>query len=153
MSASAAQAYNRVNVHSNIDGASPHQLIQMLMGGVMSAVAAARGHMERGETEPKGVCISKAINRLEGLRGSLDPTASADIAGNLDSLYDYMIRQCLLANVDNSPEPLDEVSDLMAGLKSAWDAIEPQSPATAGPGSQPAPVAEPGDIPKFNTSV
>ncbi len=49
-----------------------------------------------------------------------------DIAQNLDALYDFMIRQISLANVQNDPEPIDGVIDILREIKSAWDQIPPE---------------------------
>jgi len=70
------------------------------------------------------MAISKAIMIIEnGLRASLDKNAGGQIAVSLDSLYDYMARRLMLANVGNKPEMLEEVIALLLDLKTAWDAI------------------------------
>ncbi|MCH8506840.1 MAG: flagellar export chaperone FliS, partial [Ectothiorhodospiraceae bacterium] len=81
--------------------ADPHRLIQMLMEGFLTRVAQARGAMERGQTADKGVEIGKAISIVEGLRVSLDMERGGELSESLASLYEYMQRRLLEANLHN----------------------------------------------------
>jgi len=119
----ALDQYSQNAVQTRIESASPHRLIQMLMEGALDKIAAARGHMERGEIQPKGQQIGSAISILEGLKSSLDKEKGGDIAQNLEELYLYMERRLLEAHRSNDPSLLDEVSDLLKQIKEAWDAI------------------------------
>ena len=120
----AVQKYARVNAHSGVHSASPHRLIQMLMQASLSAMAVARGHILREETEQKGLALGKAINRIEGLRASLDTEAGGEIAANLHGLYEYMKRRLLEANLNDDAHAVSEVESLMHEVKAAWDTIE-----------------------------
>lgn len=120
---SAVQHYNKVNVSSSVEEASPHRLIQMLMTGALEKIATAKGHMARGEISPKGGNISWAISIIDGLRASLDLESGGEIAQNLDDLYDYMTRRLARANIEDNADILDEVSSLLRSVKSAWDEI------------------------------
>ena len=141
-SRSGANAYAKVGLETGVIAASPHKLIVMLFEGAMTAVTAALGHMQAGETEKKGKAISKAILIIQdGMRASLDKEAGGEIAASLDALYDYMVRRLLQANLSNKPEMLDEVHTLLADLKSAWDAIGAQAPAAAPAAAAPRPSA------------
>ncbi|HHH42951.1 MAG TPA: flagellar export chaperone FliS [Gammaproteobacteria bacterium] len=110
-----------------MESASPHRLIQMLLEGALDKIAAARGHMERGEIQPKGEQVGSAISIIEGLKSSLDKDRGGEIARNLEDLYIYMERRLIEANRDNDTSLLDEVSDLLRQIKEAWDAIADQA--------------------------
>jgi flagellar secretion chaperone FliS len=60
------------------------------------------------------------------LRGSLNLAEGAGLAENLSNLYDYMMRQLLLANVNSEAGPVKEVLGLLNDIRSAWLAIGPQ---------------------------
>src|SRR3569832_1146925 len=120
---SALQQYNQVRTHAQIEGASPHRLIQMLMEGALDKIRIAKGFMERRKIPEKVQHINWALSILDGLRYSLDMEKGVDIAQNLDSLYDYMQRRLVVANMDNDPAILDEVVGLLIEIKSAWDAL------------------------------
>jgi len=119
----AVQQYKNVSLQSEIAAASPHRLIQMLMEGVVTKIAAARHCMQNANIAGKGESISMAISIIDGLRASLDKANGGEIAENLDNLYDYMGRRLLIANLKNDESILLEVSDLISEIKSAWDAI------------------------------
>ena len=125
-----AHAYAKVGLETGVAAASPHQLIAMLFDGAITAVKAAAGHMRAREIEKKGKAISKAITIIEnGMRASLDKKNGGEIAANLDALYEYMSGRLLEANLHNNTGMLEEVENLLSGLKISWDAIG--SPAKA----------------------
>jgi flagellar protein FliS len=118
--------YSRVAVESELSSASPHRLVQMLFQGALDKLAIAKGHVERKEFSKKSEHISWAISIIGGLRNSLDMEHGGDIAANLDSLYEYMIRRLIEANRLNDLAILKEVSSLLVDIKEAWDAIPRQ---------------------------
>ncbi|MGR8999896.1 MAG: flagellar export chaperone FliS [Gammaproteobacteria bacterium] len=123
---SAMRQYQQVNVHSSIMDASPHRLVQMLMEGVLEKIALAKGNIIRNEIAPKGENIGKAISIISGLQASLNKEAGGEIAENLNSLYDYMTHQLLMANSRDDECKLDEVAGLMLEIKMGWDAMPDQ---------------------------
>lgn len=123
----ATRSYAQVGIRSEIESATPHRLIQLMMERVLTKIALARGHMEREAVAEKGMHVSDAIGIIEGLQASLNHKADERLAGNFDALYDYMKRCLLEANLRNDPAKLDEVSALMRELKEAWDAIADQA--------------------------
>lgn len=136
-----AGAYAKVGLETGIASSSPHKLVVMLFDGALVAVRAAAGYMKADQLAQKGMAISKAIMIIEnGLRASLDKNAGGQIAANLDSLYEYMGRRLMIANLSNQADILDEVYALLAELKSAWEAIAP-TPASAVPAASARPVA------------
>src|SRR3569832_2724420 len=106
---SALQQYNQVRTHAQIEGASPHRLIQMLMEGALDKIRIAKGFMERRKIPGKVQHINWALSILDGLRKSLDMEKGGDIAQNLDSLYDDMLRRQDDTNKHNEPAKHDEV--------------------------------------------
>jgi flagellar protein FliS len=118
------KAYTKVGIETGVDSASPHQLIVMLFDGALSALSAGLMHMKSGAIAEKGQAISKSILIIEsGLRASLDKEAGGEIAFGLDALYDYMGRRLLAGNLNNDPHALEEVQQLLTGLRDAWTAI------------------------------
>ncbi len=123
-----ASAYSKVGLETDIASASPHKLIILLFEGATVAVSNALQNMKSGNVAEKGKFISKSILIIEsGLRSSLDKEAGGEIASNLDSLYDYMSKRLLQANLNNQPELLEEVQSLLLELKGAWEAIADKS--------------------------
>ncbi|AAU48883.1 flagellar export chaperone FliS [Burkholderia pseudomallei] len=122
-----ASAYARVGVETGVMGASPHRLIAMLYQGARQAIAHARLHLQQGNVAARGEAIGKAIRIVEsGLQQALNLEVGGDIASRLDSLYTYMCRRLLQANVDASEPMLIEVDGLLATLEDAWTGIAPE---------------------------
>lgn len=127
-SSTAIKAYNNVSVESEIIGADPHKLISLLYRGALLEIANAKLGIMRKETMAKGASITKTIAIIgEGLNASLDKKVGGEMAQNLSSLYDYMILRLVEANLKNDITALDEVSNLLTELKSAWDTIRPNN--------------------------
>lgn len=127
--ASGTKAYAQIGVESAVMSASPHQLITMLFDGAMSALVRARLFMQQGETVAKGEALSKAINIIDnGLKAGLDQDKGGEIAENLSSLYDYMIRRLLQANLRNDSQAIEEVEGLLTNIAEAWKQISPNQP-------------------------
>lgn len=119
----ALQKYNQVLAHAQVEGASPHRLIQMLVDGALEKIRVAKGLMERRDIAEKVRHINWALSIIDGLQQSLDIEKGGEVAQNLDALYDYMQRRLILANMENDTRILDEVASLLAEIKTAWDAI------------------------------
>ena len=126
----ALKQYRQLGLETQINNASPHRLVQLLMEGTLERLSAAQAAMERGDTATKGVLIGKAMGIISGLRSSLDMSVpNTDLPENLDNLYDYMGRRLLEASTYNNVQMVAEVIDLMRTIKSGWDGIEPQAQA------------------------
>ena len=115
--------YSSINARGAAEAENSLQLILSLMVGSQDRIAAARGHMERGEVDKKVTQLGKAIAIIEGLRGSINHAEGAEIAGNLEALYDYMIRRLVEANASNDVESLNEVMGLMSEIRIAWEQV------------------------------
>jgi len=119
----AAKAYRQIGASSDIEDASPHRLIQLLMERALAKIGLARTQMIEGKVADKGNSISDAISIINGLQASLNHKADERMSENFDALYTYMMRRLLEANLKNDESILDEVAGLLRELKEAWDAI------------------------------
>jgi flagellar protein FliS len=120
-----AAQYRKVGVQLNVEAASPHKLITMLLDGAIGKINIARELMTQQQTAAKGEQINWALSIIDGLRGALDLKAGGEVAGNLDALYDYMTRRLVTANMDNDVGILDEVLGLLHEIRSGWNSISP----------------------------
>ncbi|HDC4384614.1 TPA: flagellar export chaperone FliS, partial [Enterobacter cloacae] len=102
---SGVQSYQNIGVESAVMNASPHQLIVMLFDGAHSALIRARLFLDAGQLAEKGQALSKAINIIDnGLKAALNVEAGGELSINLASLYEYMVRRLLIANLHNDVE-------------------------------------------------
>jgi len=134
--------YGKVSVGSEVEFASPHRLIQMLMEGALEKIATAKGFMVRGEIAAKGEHISWAISIIGGLQSSLDMEAGGEIAQNLDDLYTYMARRLTESNIHDDVAGLDEVTSLLLEIKGAWDVLPEEVKKTSSQANETSAAAE-----------
>lgn len=134
MYAQGIKQYQTVSTETSIMDADPHRLIQLLFEGALARISTAKGHIERKEYDRKSQALNSAIDIIGGLQDSLN-TDTGELALNLERLYDYMIRRLFEANVRNDNAILDEVTDLLVQIKSAWDAIRDEALAGQSGGS------------------
>lgn len=119
----ALDSYKVVGNQTGVVDANPHRLIQMLFEGALDRLNMAKGFIEHDNIEARSIYINKAISIIGGLQSSLNNEAGGEIADNLDSLYDYLMRRLYDANRQNSIEMVEEVLVLLKEIKSGWDAI------------------------------
>ena len=117
------QQYRKIGAHGNLAEASPYQVVQVMLDTLLSRIAEAAGHLDRGETAAKGEKIGKALAIIEALMLGLDKERGGDVAQNLDRLYDYASRTLLKAHLENRSDLLKEVSSLLREIKLGWDGI------------------------------
>jgi flagellar protein FliS len=99
------------------------QLVLRMMETALDRIASARGQMARRETAAKGETIGKAIGIIDGLRTALDKERGGDIAVNLESLYDYMMRRLVEANLKDDDRRLEEVAGLLEEIRTGWQSL------------------------------
>lgn len=119
-------AYQSVSVHGGVANADPHAMVQMLMDAAAERMATARGCIERGERTRQASLLHSCVMIVGELRGSLNTTEGGPLAQNLSDLYEYMIRQLVLANARSDAGCVLEVSRLLEEVRSAWIAIGPE---------------------------
>ena len=122
--ATAANAYRQVSVETTVDGATPHQLINLVFGGLRQSLAHAEAAMVSGDIAVKGQQIGRAIRFLqEGLIASLDEAKGGELAVRLRALYDYCVTRLTFANLRNDAKAVAEVAALIAPVAQSWQEI------------------------------
>jgi flagellar protein FliS len=121
----ALKGYNDIKVNAGVAGASPHGLIQMLYDGLLERIAQLKGAIEQNNIELRHRKVNQATSIVLGLREALNVDATEDLANGLDSLYDYIQRQLWAANVNSAPALLDECTELVLEVSTAWREIAP----------------------------
>jgi flagellar protein FliS len=119
----ASAMYQQTRAGGRVEGADPHQLIAMLLDGAIERVTQARGHIRHGDVPAKGAALSKAVAIVGELRASLDHEAGGVLAQRLDSLYDYVNRRLLFAQLNDDDQALAECIDLLGPVRDGWGGI------------------------------
>ena len=114
--------------------ASPSQLVLMLFDGVLSEVGRAGRALRASpvDVEDAHDCLSRAQAIVMELSLTLDHARGGEVAANLASLYTFCIDRLVEANVRKSSEHLGDVTDVIVGLREAWETACVQSSVTAG---------------------
>jgi len=119
----ASAIYQQNSVRGGVEDADAHQLIGMLLDGAISRVIQAQGQLTHGDVAAKGRSISGAVAIVGELRNSLDHKADRALSERLESLYEYVSRRLLFAQLNNDPTALDEVVKLLIPVRDGWQGI------------------------------
>jgi flagellar protein FliS len=126
IASNAAKAYGEVGRRSEIEGASPHRLIEMLLAAAGDKLRLAREAILNNQREKKGQALNKCIDILSELNLSLDSEGGGEIAANLSALYGYMQNEIILVNRDGNIDKLDQIITILDDLHSTWITIKPK---------------------------
>ena len=98
--------------------ASPQELTLMLYDGALKFIRLAKLAIDQGNPDLKNINIQKTQAIFQELRLTLNKEIA--ISANLDSLYDYLWRRLVDANVKNDTTIIDEVLDFTTELRDTW---------------------------------
>ena len=134
----ASMLYRQNSVAGSVEGADPHQLVGMLLDGAIERIRRAKGELALGDVAAKGASITRAIAIAGELRACLDHKVDPVFSQRLDSLYEYVSRRLLQAQLNNDATALDEAVRLLTPVRDGWHAIRghgdqpSRAPAIAG---------------------
>lgn len=98
--------------------ASPEELVLMLYNGIIRFIEEAKGAIEKKDYMAANNSIQRAQDIITELMLTLD--MNYDISKNLYSLYDYMLRRLIDANVKKDVTILEEVKGFVIELRDTW---------------------------------
>ena len=113
-------SYQQVDLDAQAAAASPHQLVVMLIDGLLNEIERTRGHMTAGRLEQKGTSIAKSMNILIGLDSALDQERGGEVAQNLHQLYDFCQIELYQASLNNDVDKLTNVERVMGNIRDGW---------------------------------
>jgi flagellar protein FliS len=95
----------------------------MCYEGVIDNLRLAKEKMKEKDHEKKANAIIKAQDIINELMCSLNFEKGGEIASNLESLYNYMLRRILQGDLNKNVKPIDEVIEMLTELLSAWKEV------------------------------
>lgn len=116
-------------LESEVLGADPLKLVNMLYRAAVEAIGAARRHLAAGEIGPRSRQIMKAWDIVHELNHTLDHTQAPELAQALAALYGYIQQRLLDGNASQTDEPLAEAEQLLQTLAEAWREVNVVLPA------------------------
>ncbi len=121
MQHNAAQAYFKTQVTTT----SQEELVIMLYDAAITFLKQARIKLEEKDMAQKGILISKALDVIAELDGSLNVKQGGDLARNLHAMYMYCNTRLLKANMNLDTGNIDEVMHILTEFRSAFSEILP----------------------------
>ncbi|WKE66721.1 flagellar export chaperone FliS [Gallaecimonas kandeliae] len=112
--------YQGADMDARLLEADPHQVILMLMNGVLEKMAVAKGCIERNDIQGKSKAINSAVSLISGLQGVLDFDSEPEVSQVFSNFYDLMSRKLLEASASREIAAFDELTELFTPLRNAW---------------------------------
>jgi flagellar secretion chaperone FliS len=102
-------------------GASPEQLVALLLEGAQRFMAQAVQAIARKDYAAKGQAINRVSAIIEELATRLDMENGGELAQNLLRLYDWWGREIIDAGSRLDPSRLDRVARQMGEIRQSWE--------------------------------
>ena len=103
--------------------AGPAQLVLMLYDGALARIAA--GEEALRATPVDRTATNENLGRAQAivheLLVTLDTDRGGEVAANLVRLYEFCFDQLVQANIRKEPTPLAAVTEVLTGLRDAWE--------------------------------
>jgi flagellar secretion chaperone FliS len=106
---------------NSVNTASPGELTLMLYNGCLKFIHQAKKAMSEKNIQDKNNSILRAQDIIRELMVTLNP--DIEVGKQMMSMYDYMLRRLVEANVKNDPEILDEVEGLVTEFRDTWKQV------------------------------
>ncbi|MCM3391448.1 MULTISPECIES: flagellar export chaperone FliS [Cytobacillus] len=106
---------------NSVNTASPGELTLMLYNGCLKFIHQAKKAIMDNNIEAKNTNIQKAQNIIQELMVTLN--MDVEVSQNMMSLYDYMNRRLMEANIKNDTGILDEVEGLVTEFRDTWKEV------------------------------
>lgn len=107
-----------------VNSASPLQLIVMLYDGALKFMAAGKRAIIAQDVFEQNKNLQKAQKIVAELISCLDMKKGGEIAENLMALYTFCYNKLVEANVQDDPDAIDQVSEVLTNLRAGWVELE-----------------------------
>ncbi len=115
-----AEVYKEVGVSSEILGASPWRLVDILYQHLGEKINVSLDAINQQNMELKCMAIIKANDIIVHLRETLDHNADKDLCSRLDGIYKHMEKLLFWANAKNDEIKLQEAQKITENLRNWW---------------------------------
>jgi flagellar protein FliS len=122
MTARNLDSYKRTQVQS----ATPLELVVMLYDGAIRFLDATRSAIERRDIAARRDALSRALAIISELQSTLNIEQGGEVAASLDRLYDYANTRLLDVALRNDVTAIDDVKKIFSILRDGWHTISTQ---------------------------
>ena len=113
------QTYRRTNVMT----ADPGKLVMLCYEGAIDNLKIGKQRIAEEDYEGRSKSLGKAQDIIGELLCSVNLERGGSIAKGLDSLYNYMLRRIIHADLKNDLSAIEEVIGMLTELRAAWQEI------------------------------
>ncbi|PJC86428.1 flagellar export chaperone FliS [Vibrio sp. HA2012] len=113
-------SYQQTNLDAQAASATPHQLVLMLIDGLLDEMIRAKGHISANRLAEKGQSINKCMNILIGLDSALDIENGGEIAVNLHDLYEFVQTELFRSSVNNDISHIETSENIITTIREGW---------------------------------
>ncbi|MBT2659650.1 flagellar export chaperone FliS [Bacillus sp. ISL-45] len=106
---------------NSVNTASPGELTLMLYNGCLKFIHQAKKAIGEKNIQDKNNSILRAQDIIRELMVTLNP--DIEVGKQMMSMYDYMLRRLVEANIQNDLEILDEVEGLVTEFRDTWKQV------------------------------
>lgn len=117
----ATSGYNAYR-HVDIQTASQEKLIVMLFNGAIKRASDAKKAMAEQDIAKTHEHLTRAQDIIAELRSALN-METGEVAQNLDRVYEYLYHLLVAANVNKTPETIDECVRHLERLRDTWQEL------------------------------
>jgi len=143
MNARAGEEYLRNAVLT----ATPEQLQLMLYDGAIRFATQARESIQAKDIEQTHNLLTKAQRIIIEMQNGLRPEIAPDICSRMGSLYNFVYRRLVEANINKDLAALDESLRILQHMRETWvllmDKLRQERAGTSAPPASKALPAEP----------
>ena len=108
--------------HKNaISTSSQGRLIIMMYEGAIKFTTMAIQSIDKGDIAGQGKYIRKTHDIINELSLALDLKKGGEVALRLESLYQYILSQLALANINSDQKILENIIKILGPLSEAWE--------------------------------
>lgn len=118
-----AEIYSEIDAYSEVLGASPHRLIEMLIDKALVTIAQAEAAIKMDQSLQKRAAICKANDIVIHLRDCLDASVNPVLVKKIAGIYTHVERQLFRANSANDIAALKECATIMNNIKLWWSNV------------------------------
>jgi flagellar protein FliS len=126
MVVNAAQQYRQTQIMT----ANQIQLIVLLYDSAIQSLELAREAIHINNYKDKARFLDRSLAILGELSSVLDFERGGEIAKSLHRLYEFMIHQCMQANLRHSENHLDGPIRCLVTLREGWQVVARQEAPT-----------------------
>lgn len=127
--ANPARAYLATQVETTTQG----ELLLMLYEAAIKFLKRAKVEIDNKDYAKKGIYISKAMAIIHELTESLNKEKGGEITPKLSSLYRFCTSQLITANIRLDKKMIDDVINILDGIRSAYAQIVPMADGKKAP--------------------